>query len=92
VVLKSHINLDTQAPNASYCEAYVWLVDSQATREFRGITKRGTHDGLMKLSIESLESAWFINRLKMHDDDYMIWPSTARSFRMGWARWMWYEV
>jgi hypothetical protein len=25
----------------------------------------------MKLSIESLESAWFINRLKMYHDDYM---------------------
>ncbi|KAL2136240.1 hypothetical protein VTI74DRAFT_4673 [Chaetomium olivicolor] len=51
-----------------YVWAYVWLVDSQAVRRFRGFTDAENYNGLMKLSADSIDSAWFARLLTFEDD------------------------
>ncbi|KAK4150554.1 hypothetical protein C8A00DRAFT_36859 [Chaetomidium leptoderma] len=56
------------ARRALHDSAYVWLVDSRAVRRFRGTTDGENYDGLMKLSIGSLVSAWFERLWRFEDD------------------------
>lgn len=42
-----------------YDEAYLWLVDSQAVRRYKGIDDAENYNGLMRLQASDIPDAWF---------------------------------
>lgn len=48
-----------QAQMDLYDEAYLWLVDSQAVRRYKGIDDAENYNGLMRLQASDIPDAWF---------------------------------